>query len=97
MFSCVVAKIRPRDGGVRNKLSFLAFNLVDWNAWQVLQKEGKMSGNAKRFIYFCGSIRGGRDDAALYRRIIDQLKQYGEVLTEHVGEANILEKDKGTR
>lgn len=56
-----------------------------------------MSGNAKRFIYFCGSIRGGRDDAALYRRIIDQLKQYGEVLTEHVGEANILEKDKGTR
>ena len=54
-----------------------------------------MSGQAKRFIYFCGSIRGGRDDAALYRRIIDQLKEYGEVLTEHVGDASIMEKEKG--
>lgn len=54
-----------------------------------------MSGQTKRFIYFCGSIRGGRDDAALYKCIIDQLKQYGEVLTEHVGDANIMEKEKG--
>jgi nucleoside 2-deoxyribosyltransferase len=36
-------------------------------------------------IYFAGSIRGGRDDAALYRRIITLLSKYGEVLTEHVG------------
>jgi nucleoside 2-deoxyribosyltransferase len=36
-------------------------------------------------IYFAGSIRGGRDDAALYRQIIALLKGYGEVLTEHVG------------
>ena len=36
-------------------------------------------------IYFAGSIRGGRDDAALYQRIIAQLAGYGQVLTEHVG------------
>lgn len=36
-------------------------------------------------IYFAGSIRGGRDDADLYHRIIEQLQAYGTVLTEHVG------------
>ncbi|KAJ4923833.1 hypothetical protein JOQ06_028088 [Pogonophryne albipinna] len=35
-------------------------------------------------VYFCGSIRGGRDDAAVYRRIVEKLKGYGTVLTEHV-------------
>jgi len=37
-------------------------------------------------IYFAGSIRGGRDDALLYLGIIEFLKSFGEVLTEHVGE-----------
>lgn len=36
-------------------------------------------------IYFAGAIRGGRQDAARYRQIIKLLKEYGEVLTEHVG------------
>lgn len=37
-------------------------------------------------IYFAGSIRGGRADAALYGRIIDRIKEKGHrVLTEHVG------------
>ena len=36
-------------------------------------------------IYFAGSIRGGRDDRALYLKIIEHLRQYGTVLTEHVG------------
>lgn len=40
-------------------------------------------------IYFAGSIRGGREDAALYFRIIDYLKTFGEVLTEHVGDASL--------
>ena len=40
-------------------------------------------------IYFAGSIRGGRQDAALYRQIIALLKTYGEVLTEHVGNADL--------
>jgi hypothetical protein len=38
-------------------------------------------------IYFAGSIRGGRHDFAVYCEIIEQLKAYGEVLTEHVGDA----------
>jgi 2'-deoxynucleoside 5'-phosphate N-hydrolase len=40
-------------------------------------------------IYFCGSIRGGRQDAGLYKRLIDELKKYGTVLTEHIGGDNI--------
>ena len=43
-------------------------------------------------IYFCGSIRGGREDAALYREMIAELKYYGVVLTEHVGDANLTDK-----
>jgi len=51
-------------------------------------------------IYFAGSIRGGRDDAELYFGIIDFLKNYGEVLTEHIGKSNLIssgEKDKMDR
>ncbi len=40
-------------------------------------------------IYFAGSIRGGREDAALYAEIIDYLKTFGEVLTEHVGDPTL--------
>ena len=46
-------------------------------------------------IYFAGSIRGGRADAALYARMIDFMKEKGHtVLTEHVGhpELNLLEQ-----
>ncbi len=42
-------------------------------------------------IYFAGSIRGGREDAALYLKIIDYLKTFGEVLTEHVGDLKLTE------
>lgn len=42
-------------------------------------------------IYFAGSIRGGREDAGLYGRIIGYLKQYGMVMTEHVGSAALSE------
>jgi hypothetical protein len=37
-------------------------------------------------IYFAGSIRGGREDAAFYHQIIALLIEYGEVLTEHIGD-----------
>ncbi len=40
-------------------------------------------------IYFAGSIRGGRQDAALYGRIIALLAEYGEVLTEHVADQSL--------
>jgi nucleoside 2-deoxyribosyltransferase len=47
-------------------------------------------------IYFAGSIRGGRKDAALYARIIDFLKQFGNVYTEHIGDANLTDQgDEG--
>lgn len=40
-------------------------------------------------IYFAGSIRGGRDDVQLYLQIIEHLKTYGEVLTEHIGDKKL--------
>jgi nucleoside 2-deoxyribosyltransferase len=40
-------------------------------------------------IYFSGSISGGRQDAALYQRWIGFLKQYGVVLTEHIGDPDL--------
>ncbi|XP_072032576.1 5-hydroxymethyl-dUMP N-hydrolase-like [Amphiura filiformis] len=48
-------------------------------------------------IYFCGSIRGGRQDGDLYAKLIKQLQSYGTVLTEHVGDKNVLtDSEKGT-
>jgi hypothetical protein len=40
-------------------------------------------------IYFAGAIRAGRHDQAIYEEIIDRLRQYGTVLTEHVGDPNL--------
>lgn len=42
-------------------------------------------------IYFAGSIRGGREDSALYLSIVQELKAYGDVLTEHIGDAELSE------
>jgi len=48
-------------------------------------------------IYFSGSIRGGRQDAELYKELIEELKQYGTVLTEHIGcqaqETNLTDQE----
>lgn len=41
-------------------------------------------------IYFAGSIRGGREDRELYFAIIRLLQNYGEVLTEHVGDVGLI-------
>lgn len=46
-------------------------------------------------LYFAGSIRGGRDDRALYLEIIERLRVYGEVLTEHVGLADLSAEGEG--
>ena len=40
-------------------------------------------------IYFAGSIRGGRDDAKLYEKIITYLGNIGLVLTEHIGDLDL--------
>ena len=42
-------------------------------------------------IYFAGSITGGREDSNLYLEIIKLLKNYGEVLTEHVGDIKLTQ------
>ena len=36
----------------------------------------------KKKVYFAGSIRGGREDAAVYKRIIDYINATDTVLTE---------------
>ncbi|XP_030604285.1 5-hydroxymethyl-dUMP N-hydrolase [Archocentrus centrarchus] len=43
-------------------------------------------------VYFCGSIRGGRDDVHVYRRIVHALQSYGSVLTEHVSSAELSDR-----
>ncbi len=40
-------------------------------------------------IYFSASIRGGRQDIEIYQQIIGDLKQYGTVLTEMIGEKGL--------
>ena len=40
-------------------------------------------------IYFAGAIRGGREDAQLYKDIIKYLFNKGQVLTEHIGDTNL--------
>ncbi len=40
-------------------------------------------------IYFAGSIRGGRQKAEDYKKIIQFLSLYGEVLTEHIGDPSL--------
>ena len=48
-------------------------------------------------IYFAGSIRGGRIDAALYKRMIEYLQQHHVVLTEHIGSPDLNVKEHGKR
>ncbi len=46
--------------------------------------------------YFAGSIRGGRADAELYKRIIKFIQRNHVVLTEHVGDLS-LSKTEGLK
>lgn len=43
----------------------------------------------KKKVYFAGSIRGGRNDAELYKRMIERIKETSFVLTEHVGDLSL--------
>ena len=47
-------------------------------------------------VYFAGSIRGGRADADLYKRIIQYIQRNHIVLTEHVGDLS-LSKTEGLK
>jgi 2'-deoxynucleoside 5'-phosphate N-hydrolase len=43
-------------------------------------------------IYFSGSIRGGRQDAAIYNDLISFMKTFGNVLTEHIGRLDLIDE-----
>jgi len=45
-------------------------------------------------IYFSGSIRGGRYDAAIYHELVEYLKQFGHVLTAFIGSIDLPETDE---
>ena len=45
-------------------------------------------------IYFAGAIRGGRDDARLYTHLIRALDRFGRVLTQHVGDSELLGQEQ---
>lgn len=46
-------------------------------------------------IYFCGSMRGGRDLLAIYQKMIQYLQDnYGNILTPDVGNAEYGENDR---
>lgn len=45
-------------------------------------------------IYFAGSIRAGREDADLYAKIVNELRTYGTVLTEHVSSKTVETDEK---
>ena len=48
-------------------------------------------------IYFAGSIRGGRIDAALYQRLIAYMQRTDIVLTEHIGRSDLNLMEQGKR
>lgn len=43
-------------------------------------------------IYFAASIRGGRDDGEIYGQLIDVLRSFGTVLTEHIARPDDTER-----
>ncbi|QUB66886.1 nucleoside 2-deoxyribosyltransferase [Prevotella melaninogenica] len=45
-------------------------------------------------VYFAGSIRGGREDADVYKRIIDYINRTDIVLTEHIGLGSLSVKTR---
>jgi hypothetical protein len=40
-------------------------------------------------IYFAGAIRGGREDSAPYLELVELLRPYGTVLTEHIADEQL--------
>ena len=51
---------------------------------------------AGKKIYFEGSIRGGREYATLYKRIIEYIQKTDTVLTEHVGDLSLSKHEGST-
>ena len=47
-------------------------------------------------IYFSGSIYGGRQKLEAYKKLINELKKYGNVLDEEVGDNDVIVNEKYT-
>ncbi|WP_145574542.1 nucleoside 2-deoxyribosyltransferase [Yersinia mollaretii] len=47
-------------------------------------------------IYFAGSIRAGREDVVIYASLINEIKKYGKVITEHVGDYKLSIKGQSS-
>ena len=45
--------------------------------------------SAVKKVYFCGSMRGGREDAEIYEKILQCIRERALVLTEHVGDMTL--------
>lgn len=57
-------------------------------------EDSRGDGVEKLQIYFAGAIRGGRQDAELYARLIGFLSGFGTVLTSHVGDDGLLAEER---
>src|SRR5689334_637322 len=68
-------------------------------AWQIVRMVtskspieiffGAKTKDSRTKVYFAASIRGGREDVALYQKIIAHLAKTTQVLTEHIGQAGL--------
>lgn len=58
----------------------------------VFRNEEETCYNIIMKIYFAGAIRAGRGDQEYYNSIINELKKYGEVLTEHLGSKTLTDQ-----
>ena len=45
-------------------------------------------------IYFSGSIYGGRQKLEAYKKLINELKKYGNILDEEVADDKVIENEK---
>ncbi len=45
-------------------------------------------------IYFSGSIYGGRQKIETYKKLVEELKKYGDVLNPEVADDNVIENEK---
>mmetsp|Transcript_5781 Transcript_5781/g.9376 ORF Transcript_5781/g.9376 Transcript_5781/m.9376 type:complete len:196 (-) Transcript_5781:123-710(-) len=70
--------------------SLLGILVVLVGVWVLLSKKRRQGEEKPRKVYFAGSIRGGREDRALYENLIGYIKRSGfEVLTEHIGKPSL--------
>lgn len=61
----------------------LVYANFDFSSFSLISYQRKCY-RMKKKVYFAGSIRSGREDAAVYKRMIDYINKTDIVLTEHI-------------